>query len=322
MMLMAPVGCMQAGVFAPYCLLLAPALPFVGASRVQDVSTSEAELSAMAAYIDLPDIQRRFREAITAEATEAGLPLVQSASPGARTVTLHAEFGHTILEHDGYENGEITVRQPYKFSLSYGDEMIEPLIEGERFGRFDVENWSQERTEELARDFDQWIRETASLGVRDTLVEWQPKVVLGPVTPLPYARRNVIGIRRTYWPFVESTSPRLAWQPLEAVLEPSELADVSDISYELEIFHPQGNRHRITGLDSPEYVVTEPLGACAYYLWRPTARFRYRGVVHTTSPSMRRWSKTEYLSNDFVLKTPSPDCEDPSRYDPEPPSDS
>ncbi len=154
--------------------------------------------------------------------------------------------------------------------------------------------------------------------MHDTLVEWQPKIVLGPVAPLPYARRNVIGIRQTYWPFVESTSPRLAWQPLEAVLEPSVLADVSDISYELEIFHPRGSHRTVTGLDMPVYVVNAPLGACAYYLWRPMARFRYRGVVHTTSPSMRRWSKTEYLPNDFVLKTPSADCEDPSRYDPEP----
>ena len=319
MMLKAPVACMETGMYAGFCMVLAPLFPLIAASRVQDVATSEAELEAMAARIDLTEIQNRFHASLEAEAHESGLSVVQSASPGARLATLHAEFGHMLLEHDGYENGSITVTQPYRFSLSFGYGESETLVEGERSERFEVENWSQQRTEELANAFDRWIDDTSRLGIRETLVEWQPKVVLGPVAPSPAVRRNVIGIRQANWPFVESTSPRLAWQPLEAVLDSSVFADVSHVSYELEIFHPRGSRRLVTGLETPEYVVSEELSACAYYYWRPVARFRYRGVMHTTSPNKRRWSKTIYLSDDFVLKTPSADCEDPSPYDLEPP---
>ncbi len=310
MMLQAPVGCLQGGMFAVVCLALAPFFPLMAANNVQDVEMSQAELDVMAERIDHAAMQRRFREVIETEAREAGLPLVESASPGARVATLHAELGRPSLEHDGNEGGQITVTQPYRFSLSYADNEMQTVIEDARWDRFDVDDGYIRNNAELAEDFERWIPDAARRGLRDTVIEWQPKVVLGPVAPSILDKRNAIGIMQTRYPFVESTTPRLAWQPLESVLEPDVFADVTDVSYQLEIFRA-GNRRLVTGLEMPEYAVAEPLEPCAYYRWRPIARFRYRGVVHTTSPNMHRWSKTDYVEDDFKFKTPAAECKDP-----------
>lgn len=277
----------------------------------------------MAEQIDHAGLQHHFREVIEAHALEAGLPLVESPSPGARVATLHAGLGQMRLEHDGYKRGQISVTQPYRFSLSYADDELQTLIEGEHWDRFYVGDGYIKNNAELGADFERWIPNTASHGLRDTVIEWQPKVVLGPVEPSITEKRNVIGIKQYRYPVVESTTPRLAWQPLAAVLEPDVLADVTEVSYELEIFRA-GDHRFVTGLEHPEYVVDEPLKPCVYYSWRPLARFRYRGVLHTTSPNMRRWSKTEYVNDDFELETPAPNCKKPvpSWYDAKPPTES
>ena len=311
MMLQAPAECAQAGpIGMAFCIGLMPIIPFLAAGAVQDVEMSRAELNAMAEPIDHASLQRRFREAIEAQAREAGLPLVESPSPGARVATLHAELGQTRLEHDGYKHGNVTVTQPYRFSLSYAEDELQALFEDENWNRFYVGDGLAKNNAELTEDFDRWIPDTVEAGLQNTVIEWQPKVVLGAVAPIETVERNAIGFKRYVVPVVESTRPRLAWQPLEAVLDPVVLADVTDITYELEISR-SNDRRLVTGLEGPEYVVDEPLNACVYYRWRPVARFRYRGVVHTTSLSMRRWSRTAYVRDDFEFQTPAPVCENP-----------
>ncbi len=311
MMLQAPAGCAEAGPIAmTFCIGLMPFIPFIAAGAVQDVATSRAELDVMAEQIDQATLQRRFRDAIETEARDAGLPLVESASPGARVATLHAELGQTRLEHDGYKHGDITVTQPYRFSLSYADNELQSVFENENWDRFYVGDGYIKNNAELAEDFDRWIADAAKGGLQNTVIEWQPKVVLGPIAPIETVERNAIGFKRHVLPVVESTTPRLTWQPLETALDPVVLAHVTDVTYELEILRVD-DRRIITGLERPEYVVDEPLHACVHYHWRPVARFRYRGVVHTTSLSMRRWSKTQYLHDDFEFQTPAPDCENP-----------
>jgi hypothetical protein len=149
----------------------------------------------MASRFDHADIQRRFRQAIEDEGATAGLPLVESTSPYARSAILHAEFGDIRLEHDGNKNGSITLTQPYRFWLSYGDVQTETLVEGKNYRRFDVAPWTDKSSAQLADTFERWVRDTAALGVHDTLIEWQPKVVLGPVSPQLTERRNAIGIK-------------------------------------------------------------------------------------------------------------------------------
>ena len=311
MMLQAPAECARAGPIAlTFCIGFMPFLPFMTAGAVQDVETSRAELDVMAEPIDRAALQRRFRDAIEAQLRGAGLPLVESPSPGARVATLHAELGQTRLEHDGYKHGDITVTQPYRFSLSYADDELQALFDDENWDRFYVSDGYIRNNAELAEDFDRWIPDAVKAGLQNTVIEWQPKVVLGPVAPVETVERNAIGFKRYVVPVVESTTPRLTWQPLEAVFDPVVLADVTDITYELEISRAD-DRRVVTGLERPEYVVDEPLNACVYYRWRPVARFRYHGVVHTTSLSMRRWSKTEYLHDDFEFQTPAADCENP-----------
>ena len=96
------------------------------------------------------------------------------------------------------------------------------------------------------------------------------------------------------------------------MLDERVLGEVTDVTYELEIFQPGLSPvESVSGLENPEYFVTASLRPCTNYYWRPRARFRYRGVIHTTSLNKRRWAEGIYLNDDFLIKTPSAACKEP-----------
>ncbi|MEQ8485090.1 MAG: hypothetical protein RIB46_12075 [Pseudomonadales bacterium] len=309
MMLAAPVGCMQAGMLYGLCLAMAPLFPVLAASRVQDPADSRRELESLAEQIDTADLQRRFAAQVLQRAAAAELPLAESEDGGGRVVRLGVELGTMRLEHSGYRGGSITVTQPYLFTLTGADGQVLTSISGARSRDFDVDEWWADGSVDLETTLTRWIESIAEEGLRDSLIEWQPDVVLAPRYPEPLVRRNVIGIVQERWPCLDSATPVLRWQPLAEALPPDLLEHVTDVSYELDIVESyQPTRRQVTGLMQPEYAVVGPLTPCGRYLWRPRARFRYQGVVHTTSLRTRRWAEGVYVDHHYVLNVPGSDC--------------
>lgn len=309
MMLAAPVGCMQAGMFYGLCLAMAPFFPIMAASRVQDPEASRRELESLAEQIGAADLQQRFVALVRHRAKAAQLPVAESAQGDGRVVRLAAALGMMRLEHSGYRGGSITVTQPYRFTLIGADGQVLTSVSGERSRDFDVDEWWADGSVELESTLTRWLEGIAEEGLRDTLVEWQPDVVLAHRFPASTPRRNFIGVLQEIWPRVDSATPTLRWQALSEALPGDVLAHVTDVTYELEIVGGQEPEpRRVTGLVLPEYAVVDPLVSCARYLWRPRARFRYLGVMHTTSLRTRRWAEGVYVDDHYVLNAPGTDC--------------
>lgn len=308
LMLAAPVGCMQAGVLYGFCLAMAPFFPLIAANRVQDPENARQELEALALHISSADLQERFRERVEELALVAELPVIGPELAGIDSARLRLELGAMRLDHSGYKNGSITLTQPYRFELRGAGGQILGIIAGEKSGRVDVDEWPKDSAAGLAEMLNDWISRLALAGLQDTLVEWQPEVFLAPRSPLPVSKRNMIGIRQERWPFVESTRPKLLWQPLEEVFAPEILARVTDVTYEIEVTGGGLQGYNVVGLTEPAHELGVELLPCTTYNWIPRARFRYRDVIHTTSLRTRAWSETVMLDHPFRIYTPAPGC--------------
>jgi len=315
MILFSPIGCMQAGMFYGLCLAVMPIMPFVAASRVQDPAESVRQLEELARAVDAYRLPERFGDAVRQRIVDEGLPLVDQAGPDQHAVRLQVLLGAMRLEHDGYEHGDITVEQAVEFVLRGPDGSILHRLSDTRSGRFGIGEWQARDGAELRFRLDQWLAGMVEAGVESMLLDWQPYLRLAAVSPQIEYRRNLIGLKVSEWPVLDTLTPVLEWQPLEEVLDPAVLADVTDISYEVEVSllvqdhtdwgYVTRRIRAARGLTRPEYPIDAPLPACQRMYWRPRARFRYRGTWHTTTASNRHWQS-------YVLMTSGPECDYPA----------
>jgi hypothetical protein len=315
MMRDAPIGCMQAGMFYGFCLMMAPFFPALAANRVQDQEISLREIRAMAEHIHAWDLPERLRSQLERSARDAHLPQPAPDTEDPRTVTLKVTAGPLGMSHDGYKGGRISLTFPCRFELVDGDDQLIRVLESSRYDSFDATDWVGK--EELNETLDRWARSLPREAVATLLVEWQPRIVLEPITPQLVVRRNFIGVVQDHWSFADSTTPLLEWQALDDALDPAIFSEVSDLRYELTIGSDDDPIYRAIDLSEPRHRVSRELASCGYYHWKPKARYRYRGMEFTTSLRTRQWSEDVTLDHFYVLMTPAERCREP-RWQPTP----
>ena len=314
MMAVAPLECLRGAdpYTASLCIALAPFFPFITAAMVQDEEVSLRELDALYQHVELLNIQQQFRSEIERQAAAAGIPLTTRPTDG--TAKLRAWLEPLHLVHDGYSGGDIALTVVSHFELVAPDGQVAKTVADEHVGHFDVDDWLNEG--EPAISIARWMKDLAAEGLQETLLEWQPEIVLGPVLPAAVNKRNFIGIMQERWPTETSVRPTLEWQRLEEVMDPQLLNDVADISYELRIGgRYNGETHYfVTDLPEPVHQLTIDLQPCGVYIWEPRARFRYRNMRYTTSLRVREWSEGIWIPSPYPLSTPAPKCKNPTYY--------
>lgn len=312
MLAVAPVECLRGAdpYTAAFCIGLAPLFPFISASRVQDEAISIEQTDALYKHLAAFDIYSRFADELQQQSATAELPVVEEANDD--TVVLRVWLGPTSLIHSGYTGGDIDVALPYRIELINAAGEVLVTMEDEFSDAFDVDTWQLDSEPDAAMS--RWASRTVTQALQETLVEWQPKLVLAPVQPIPVNKRNIIGIMQERWPVVESVRPQIAWQPLNEMLDDELNRQISDVTYELQIVGRYSGKtfYEIAGLPEPSHVLLTDLEPCASYLWKPRARFRYRNHVYTTSLRDRQWSPELRIPHHYTLDTPGPGCKDRS----------
>ncbi|MEL7184882.1 MAG: hypothetical protein AAFN50_00430 [Pseudomonadota bacterium] len=312
MLAVAPVECLRGAdpYTAAFCIGLAPFFPFIAAWRVQDEAISIEQLETLYEYLAAFDVHSRFADELRRQAATAALPVVDEAN--ADSVILRVWLGPTTLIHSGYKDSDIGVSMPYRIELINAAREVLVTIAGEFSDDFDVNTWQDENEPDTA--LTRWTSRTVTKVLQATLVEWQPKLVLAPVQPMPVNKRSIIGIMQERWPVVESVRPQMAWQSLGEVLHDELRSQISDVTYELRISGRYSGKtfYEIVGLLEPSHALLTDLEPCASYIWQPRARFRYRNSVYTTSLRDRQWSPELRIPYHYTLNTPGPGCKDAS----------
>lgn len=314
MMAVAPLECFRGAdpYTAAFCIGLAPFFPFLSAARVQDQEISLQQIDALYGHLESLNVYQQFREEVERQADAASLQVAEH--PADDTARLRAWLGPISLLHDGYKGGYIQVDIPYRFELIAPGGEVLTTISDQDGGKFDVDTWQDET--EPDRSIARWMKHSVAEGLRRTLVEWQPEIVLAPRHPAPVKKRSIIGVMQERWPTEASVRPRLEWQPLHEILDPELLKQVSDISYELRITgrYSDETYYFVSDLAEPSHELEIDLTPCAYYIWQPRARFRYRNMYYRTSLRIRQWSPGVWIPDHYSLYTPGPDCKNPVRF--------
>jgi len=317
MTLASPVSCMYAGPAYPLCIVAAPLFPFWYAARHQDAEISSAQLETLAAAIESVGFVDRLRDSLERRARAEGLPVSDGAIGSDGAARLVVQPAALRLVHEGYDDRWITITQPYVIALYGPGGSVSRQLKAELSRRIQLESWDAQLAE-LPVTLADWVERISERAVMDTALEWSPRVVLEPVHPMPVVKRSALGFRREYWPDVESTHPRLAWQSLDTVLHASTLAQVTDITYELEILpavrdtwriDPEAFRYTVAGLTEPAHQLPVALEPCSRYVWRPRARFRYRGVWHATALRVRPMDASDHRPNSYLLRAAPDGCD-------------
>jgi hypothetical protein len=291
MMAAAPVGCLQGGLFAGACLAMAPFFPIIAAARAEDPAKARLETETFFASIEEYDLHRKLTERMVGRLVSERLPLADehAVETGKRPVTINVHVGTLDLDHSGYKNGSIELALPYTVELTND----KGVVISRKSGKVHDDFPNSSRSGVIYPRLNEWVDQIVEESVSGLLLEWQPLKSLGFVYPGKDEKKTLFGKKYRVWSSINTPTPRLEWQPLEAVMPANRMADISDISYEVEIFAWQAIgtthewfRHTVAAardLQEPAFTIENGLRPCQVYHWRPKARFRYRGTVRTTS---------------------------------------
>lgn len=305
MMAAAPLGCLQGGMYAGLCLAMAPFFPFIAAARVERPEVVQADLRFRYGQVESYDLRRHLEAGVLRRLGEQGIPLVadEDHSDARNVVTLRLSIPPIEVEHSGYKGGSVDMTLPYIVELLDGDGNVLTRNSDKKYSYI---NGKVEPMALYAR-FDQWVDSIVEASVDKAVVEWEPRMQLDFVYPGKHEAKAFLSPRYFEWTEVDTLPPRLEWQPLAASMPASRLADITELSYEIEIFAygPYVDNYvstrrvirKVSGLSEPAYAVDVELRPCQRYYWAPRARFRYRGNVRTTS-----------VNDAYVLLTPGEKC--------------
>lgn len=308
MMAKAPVGCLDN--MDPYsaglCLGLAPLLPFLAAMNAEDPEVVHAALEDVLATFAKHDVHSMLHSRLLERLAEQRVPIAEGDADHMteNAIKLTVLIQSLQFEHSGYESGSITATLDYFVEVVDRDETV-LARRGERLQK-SLDGEDRERG--LAKLLSSWTEKIVELSVDRMLVEWRPEIQLGYVYPAKRKKRSVIGIRYSEWVPVDSLTPTLEWQSLEALLPREKMAQISELSYEVDILaYTRDQSSRDWRLDTvqsardliePKYKVSFGLLPCRQYYWSPRARFRYEGNTRTTS-----------IIKKYVLNTPDTGCD-------------
>jgi hypothetical protein len=211
------------------------------------------------------------------------------------------------LKHSGYKKGYIDVTLPYTIELTDGSGQILARKTSKT-----SEDFSQSsRSTALYPKLDQWLETIVEMSVGKMLLEWQPEIILGYAYPNKLERKTWLGRKYLEWAPVESLTPHIEWQRVEDLVPAERLSEITDVTYELEVFgyglemgeYPYKRRSisKVSGLTEPTYQLEAELLPCQRYYWEAKARFYYRGTMRTTT-----------VPDKYELRTGGPDCRSPA----------
>lgn len=310
----APVGCASAGMMYGLCLSMAPMFPFIMANSVQRPEKSNEEMEMLLRSLGKFDLSERFETAVVGRVETDGVFLTApDAEPTPLQYGFTAEIGVINVKHSGTEGGTIELEIPFTFTLI---DQKGALIKSHTVNRtlmFVEYQWRRYVYELFTRRLELMLDDVVQEGVGEVLTYWHPNMELKALSPQPQPRHSLIGFPYIDWPYVESTTPMLEWTSLKAIIQPEDWQYVTDVSYGVDVISKHYTKlsggyderavYAISDLTEPRFHIDTPLAPCMSYLWRPSARFNYRG-----SPRRTR------LNKDFVLNTPGPDCKHPAYW--------
>ena len=316
LMAQAPIGCLGGGFYAGLCYGMMPFFPIIAAARAEDPEIAREELGDFYSRIEDYDLHAKLESRLLERMSAENLPLATPESDGDsdRRITVNVFISPMELQHSGYKNGYIDVALPYTIELTDGKGDILARKSGKA-----TEDFSQSsRSATLYPRLDEWLETIIETSVSKMLLEWQPEVMLGYTYPNKVQRKTWIGVKYLDWAPVESLTPRIEWERLEDIMVSERLSEITDVSYELEIYGfikadfeqywKKLTVIKVTGLAEPAYQPESELLACQRYYWQPKARFSYRGTVRTTT-----------MPTGYELRTGGPNCKNPRYLLPETP---
>ena len=304
----APIGCMGAGMAAGICYAMMPFFPIITAIRAEDPVIAREELEAFYGRIEDYDLHGKLESRLIERMAIEHLPAMQAQAvdDGDRLITVNIYTSPMRLQHSGYKKGYIDVTLPYTIELSGGD----GRILARKSGKASEDFMQSSRSTTLYPKLDQWLETIVETSIGKMLLEWQPEVTLGYTYPNKVERQTWLGRKYLEWAPVDSLNPRLEWQHLEDLMVEERMSEITDVTYELEIFgfvsdageYPWKQQQvvKVSGLKEPAYQPDSALLPCQRYYWQTRARFNYRGTMRTTTLPAR-----------YELRTSGPDCKEP-----------
>jgi hypothetical protein len=306
----APIGCLGAGMMAGICYAMMPFFPIIAASRAEDPEIAREELASFYSRIEEYDLHEKLESRLIERMAIEKLPILKSEAVAStnRLVTVSVFTSPMRLQHSGYKKGYIEATLPYTVELS--DESGQILAR--KSGKVSEDFIQSSRSVTLYPKLDEWLETIVETTVSRVLLEWQPEVILGYRYPNRVERRTWLGFRYLEWVPVDSLTPRIQWQRLEELVPLERMSDITDVSYELDIYgytNVDAEQHwkqrivmKVTDLAEPSYQPESGLLPCQRYYWEAKARFFYRGTMRTTT-----------LPDRYELRTSGAGCKNP-RY--------
>ncbi|MDA0994650.1 MAG: hypothetical protein O3A13_13605 [Proteobacteria bacterium] len=313
----APIGCLGAGMYAGLCYAMMPIFPIITAVRAEDPEIAREELGEFYARIEDYDLHATLESRLLERMAVENLPAVEpgSVGPGNRLITVNVYTSPMELQHSGYKKGYIDVTLPYTIELTDGS----GKTLARKSGKASEDFARSSRSTTLYPKLDQWLETIVETSIGKMLLEWQPEVTLGYTHPNKVEKMTWLGRKYLDWAPVDTLTPQLEWQGLEELIPPERMSEITDVTYELEVFgyglemgdYPYKRRtiSKLAGLSAAAYQLEEELLPCQRYYWEAKARFFYRGAMRTTT-----------FPQKYELKTSGPDCKMPRYLLPEIPA--